>query len=70
MDRLACALATAVLLVVAGVGTGCSSGGVVVAGPTPAAADAKATGGKVASRAEEKVDWNAFWEEMKSRGAQ
>jgi len=69
MDRLARAFATALLLVVAGVGTGCSTG-VLVAGSPPAAADPKATGGKVASRAEEKVDWNAFWEEMKSRGSQ
>ena len=70
MDKFARAFISVLLLAAAGLGAGCSSGGGLVTGSTPAAADTPGTGGKVARRGEEKFDQDKFWEEMKSRGSQ
>jgi hypothetical protein len=70
MDSFARTLISVLALAAAALGAACSSG-VVVSGSAPAVADASGPGGKAAARpGQDKVDWNEFWKEMATRGAQ
>jgi hypothetical protein len=69
MNRLARAFVSVLLLAAAGLVAGCSSGGGLLTGSTPAA-DAPGAGDKVARRSEKAFDRDRFWEDMKSIGSQ
>ena len=70
MNRLARTLVPVLVLAAAGLVAGCSSGGGLLTGSTPAAADAAGAGGQVARGPEKAFDRDKFWEDMKSMGSQ